>query len=126
MINLKYYHEYKDMYNIYNLITKIDKGYKLYFCEVKKIFIVVNSAKNNQICLKTSKLSPNVLKILKTTRIENLNKIIKNIDQENEKLGQKNKENLVENLSTKMRDVLSLSKRVSDISNAYIQKIIGE
>jgi len=41
-----------------NLITKIDKGYKLYFCEVKKIFIVVNSAKNNQICLKTSKLSP--------------------------------------------------------------------
>ncbi len=125
MINLCYYHEYKDMYNIYNLITKIDKGYKLLFSEIEKMFIVVNSAKNNQICLKTTNLSPNIVNSLKVTRIENLNKIIKNIDQENEKLTQKNKNNLVENLSNKMLDVINLSKRVSNISNTYIQKIIG-
>ena len=47
----KYFKEYKDMFNNYNLITKINPNYKLYRNTKMGCFVILNSAKNNQICL---------------------------------------------------------------------------
>ena len=63
-INNNYIELYKDNYNIYNLITKIDKNYQLVFNKKKKIFQIINIAKNNQICLIFNNFSLNILKIL--------------------------------------------------------------
>ena len=60
---------YKDMYNIYNLITKINKNYKLYFDNNDKLFKIINVANNNEICLKTKHLSSDIIKTLQKTKI---------------------------------------------------------
>ena len=118
--------EYRDMYNIYNLITKINKCYKLVFDKKDKLFIVINSAKNNEICYKTNIISAEILNILNKTRIENIQYIIKDIDKNNELILSKNQMKFKDDLMVKMKDILSFSKRVSDISNQTIKKIIGE
>lgn len=126
MKNINYFIKYKDMYNIYNLITKIDLNYRLYFDNKEKLFIIINTAKNNQICLKTANISPIVLKNLQKSRIENLNKIIKNIDIENNKMKEKNIKNFKENMTAKMVEMKNFTKRASNILDSDIKKIIGE
>lgn len=118
--------EYKDLYNIYNLITKIDKGYRLVYSSKDKIFIVINSAKNNQICLKTSNLSTNIVNLLKKSRVENINQLIKEIDETNENIISNNTKKLKENVTSKMIDCLKFSQRTSSILASDINKIIGE
>ena len=125
-MNLKYCSEYKDMLNIYNLITKIDKNYKLIFDAKHKEFIIINSAKNNQVCLKFKDFSLNILKLLQKSRVENLNKIINEIDDFNNDLMLKNKEKFKENLINKMIETKNYLKRASSISKNSINKIIGE
>lgn len=125
MVNFKNLVKYKDMYNIYNLITKIDSGYVLYYDHKEKLFIILNSAKNHQICLKTSVLSPNIIKSLQKSRVENFIKNVKNIDIENEKLEQKMIKGFKENLSLKMTETLNFTKRASKIFDSDIRKIIG-
>lgn len=118
--------EYKDIYNIYKLITKIDKNYRLCFDKKNKQFVVINIAKNNQICCKTKSLCLNFIKFLQVSRVENINKIVKDIEENNSLILQKNKDNMKDLMSVKMKDVLDISKRVSNISNESINKIIGE
>ncbi len=117
---------YKDQYNIYNLITKIDKGYRLYFDRKSKLFIIAKNANFLQICCKTAILSPNMLNSLQKSRIENLQKIVREIDDFNEDLLQKNRERLKKNITDKMVDFVTVSKRASNISKQSINKIIGE
>ena len=100
MFNIYYCSQYKDIYNIYNLITKIDKNYKLYFNNKSKEYIVVDTAKNN--------------------------KIIKNIEDENEKIIELNNKKIKNDTIEKMIETINFSKRVSDISSNDIKKIIGE
>lgn len=125
MKNENYLTEYKDMYNIYNLITKIDKGYKLYFDNIQKLFIIINTAKNNQICLKISQISPIIIKLLQESRIENLNNIIKNVDIENEKIKANNIKKFKDNMMTKMVEMTKFTKRASNILDCDIKKFIG-
>ena len=118
--------EYKDMYNIYNLITEIDKGYKLFFDTKEKCYKIVNTAKNNQICLKSYHLSPNIINLLKISRVENLQKILKKIDDDNENILNKNQKKFKNDVSDCMIECVTFSKRANSISNEDIKKIVGE
>lgn len=124
--NINQCREYKDQYNIYNLITKIDKNYKLYFDLYDKFFKIINIAKNYEICLKTASISTNLLKKLQLSRIENINKIISDIDKNNCDILLKNKEKLKECVKLKTKEVLNLSKKANSISKSDINKILGE
>lgn len=117
---------YKDMFNYYNLITKIDPGYKLVFNQRDKLFMVINSAKNNQICLKFSMFSFDLFKKLQMSRIENSKYLFQKIDNYNQSLEQKKIKKLKDNVTVKSFDLINYSKRTSSITKKDIKKIIEE
>lgn len=121
-----FYEEYKDNFNYYNLITKINPFYKLYFDKKNKCFIIANSAKNNQICLKFNSFSIDLLKILSKSRIENSKKIFEEIDVFNENLKQNYIKKTSQKANDKLIDFLNFSHRVSNVSPNEVQKILGE
>lgn len=103
-LNRNVYKEYKDMFNIYQIITKINKGYRLYFNLNNKKFYILNTNRNNEICLMFDNFSRNILKDLQFSKIENLNINLKFIDEFNEKLYEKNIKNLKQISSDKIKE----------------------
>lgn len=123
--NLNYCVLYKDNFNVSNLIKKINPQYKLYFNQKDKIYFIVNSAKNNEICLKFYNFNQNVLKILQSTKVENSHKLFKEIDNFNYLTELKNKNSIIENTSQKIIELNNFSKRVNHLSQTTLTKIIG-
>lgn len=123
--NLNYCVLYKDNFNVSNLIKKINPYYKLYFNKKDKIYFIVNSAKNNEICLKFYNFNQNVLKILQSTKVENSHKLFKEIDNFNYLTELKNKNSIIENTSQKIIELNNFSKRVNHLSQTTLTKIIG-
>ena len=97
--NLNYCVLYKDNFNVSNLIKKINPQYKLYFNQKDKVYFIVNSAKNNEICLK----------------FYNFNYLTE----------LKNKNSIIENTSQKIIELNNFSKRVNHLSQTTLTKIIG-
>lgn len=124
MFNMNYLEPYYDTFNIYNLITKIDQGYRLFFNKKKKRFQIINTAKNNQICLNFDNFSLNILKVLQETRIENSKIIFENIDKFNNDLEEKYNKNLKNQLNDKFENLINYSKRTNHILKKDIQKIL--
>ena len=123
--NLNYCVLYNDNFNVSNLIKKINPQYKLYFNQKDKIYFIVNSAKNNEICLKFYNFNQNVLKILQSTKVENSHKLFKEIDNLNYLTELKNKNSIIENTSQKIIELNKFSKRVNHLSQTTLTKIIG-
>ena len=123
--NLNYCVLYNDNFNLSNLIKKINLQYKLYFNQKDKIYFIVNSAKNNEICLKFYNFNQNVLKILQSTKVENSHKLFKEIDNFNYLTELKNKNSIIENTSQKIIELNNFSKRVNHLSQTTLTKIIG-
>lgn len=119
-----FYEEYKDNFNIYNLITLIDKNYRLVFDKINKCFCIINIANNNEICLKFNKFSLNIIKTLQKTRVENSNKIFKEIDNFNEKLREKNITNSKILVNDSIKELTNYLKRTNSISQKDINAII--
>lgn len=123
MLNINHLEPYRDNFNIYNLITKIDAGYRLFFNKVNKCFYVINIAKNNQICLKFNNYSLNIMKLLQTTRVENSSKLFNYIDEYNLNLENNKSKNLINNISDSLSNLVSYSKRTNSITKNDINKI---
>ena len=121
-----FFEEYKDMFNYYNLITKINPFYKLYFNKNNKCFCIVNSAKNNQICLNFNSFNINIINILQKTQIENSTKIFEKIDNFNEKLIQKNLYSKKDLTTQKIKSALNILSKKPCISQSTLKKIIEE
>lgn len=124
MNDLKNLEPYKDNFNVYNLITFIDKSYRLFFDKKEKCFLIINTAKNYQICLKFNNFSLNILNKLQFTRIENSAKLFNFIDNYNAKLEDKNINNSKQILSDSISNLINYSKRTTSISKSDIFKII--
>ena len=123
--NLNYCVLYNDNFNVSNLIKKINPQYKLYFNQKDKVYFIVNSAKNNEICLKFYNFNQNVLKILQSSKVENSHKLFKEIDNFNYLTELKNKNSIIENTSQKIIELNNFSKRVNHLSQTTLTKIIG-
>ena len=104
---------YKDSFNYYNLITKIDPNYRLVFDRKYKFFAIINTSKNNQICLKFSTFSFDIIKILQKSRIERNKIIFKEIEENNEKIEMQNKQNLICNTGDIFKEKLYFSSRIN-------------
>lgn len=123
--NSNIFEPYKDQFNLYNLIKKINPAYKLYFNKKYKKFIIINSDKNNEICKEFYLFSGNILQDLRFSKIENSNNVFKFIDKHNQKLEQditcKNKE-IINTISSEYK---TLSNRSNNITKSDLSKIIG-
>ncbi len=123
--NEKYFKEYKDMFNVYNLITKINPNYKLFRNNKTNTFIIVNSAKNNQICLNFDNFNQNILKTLQYTKIENSKNVFNDIEKNNLIIKENFNKTLKKQTTDKMCEIANFSKRVNRLSTNSINKIIG-
>lgn len=110
MKNNQYFVSFKDTYNIYNLITKINNSYKLVFSQKYKYFAIINTAKNNEICIKFNSFSMNIIKKLQKSRIERNKIIFKEIEEFNNKIIQKNIDNFKDNITSLVKENYNLYK----------------
>ncbi len=126
--NKKYCFKYYDNFNLYNLIKKINSDYELYFDNINKNYLIVNSAKNYQICLKFSNFNADVLKILHETKIENAQTLFNRIDLENENLKNNQIKKLINSCLLKTNEINHLAKRTNSIDikslNNYIEETL--
>lgn len=120
------YEIYKDQFNIYNIITKTDKNYRLVFDKINKRFAIINIAKNCQICLNFDNFCQNIENFVKFTRVENSKKLFNFIDEENQnKLTNKHKK-LMNETTDKLLDLTkTLNKTHSNLDNK-LKKLIED
>lgn len=124
MFNNFVYEEYKDMFNYYNLITKINRGYRLYFNKKNRTFEVLNIFNNYESCLKFNSLSENILEKLQKSQIIFSNKIYDEIENNNEKISQDFENNLKYSTFCKLEEVSKFAKRTNKILKSDYKKII--
>lgn len=114
---------YFDNYNIYNLIRRVDDGYKLCFNKKDKLFMIINSAKNNQICVKFDKISPEIVKNLQKSRVENSRKIFAEIEEFNLSLAKEQQDKCKQKLLDITKEFRSVESRVTHITGEGKNKI---
>lgn len=123
--NKLYFFKIKDQFNYYNLIQKINPGFRLYFNNKDKKFVIVNIDKNFEICKVFDNFFENILHNLRFYRVENFNKIIDFTEKRNNKIKEKNDEKISEITKFSLSEALKLSNRSSTIKQSDINKIIG-
>lgn len=123
--NKNIYIPYKDQFNYYNLIKKINPFYRLFFNRKSKRFEIININKNYETCKSFDAFSGNILQDLRFSRIENYNKILEFIDNENEKLTKINEQKNNYILKSTLNDFQQLNNRSKTISKTDINKTIG-
>lgn len=124
--NNNYFYKYKDMFNNYNLIKTINPNYELYYNAKDKKFVIVNTAKNFQICLIFDNFLQNIQNSLNFSKIENCKNIFQEIENNNNYLKNKQIENSKLQLKNTLNEFAYLKNRTSKISASNINKIIGE
>lgn len=125
MLNLNTLIEYKDMFNISNRIKKIDKGYRLFYDNFNKLFIILNIAKNNDICLKFNAFNLNIEQILLKTQIKNFKTLSAEIEKHNSMLETNSLRICKQNFNDKANDLVNYSARTNKILQSDINKILG-
>lgn len=124
--NNLYFKPYKDMFNIYNNIRKINRGYRLFFNIKNNKFAVVNIYKNFEICKEYSSIFENIEQDLRFFKIENYNNIIQFIDECNYKSITNNNKNIKQSCSNFANEISIISSRSNKISENDFNKLIGE
>ena len=123
--NNKTFIPYKDQFNYYNLIKKINPSYRLYFDRKSKEYFIININRNFEMCAGFISFYENILHDLRFSKVENFSKILEFIEEENSKLANKNNEkNYLKNKSI-LTNYQQISNRSSNINKKDINKIIG-
>lgn len=114
----KYLKLYFDNYNICNLIKKTDRNYCLCYDQKERCFKIINSAKNDEVCMKFDVISPKILKILISTRCEFSKKIFDEIEKNNIDLLNKQRKNSLTKCSDYMHEFMHFCSRSNSVSAA--------
>ena len=123
--NKLFFEEYKDIFNYHSEIKNINDGFRLYFNKLTKKITIINICNNFEICYEFNGVFGINLDNLRFSKITNLEKIIKHIEESNNILEQKSQENKVRFLNNTSKEFIKLSNRVSSIAQNDINKIIG-
>ena len=126
VFNKLYCFKYKDIFNISNRIKTINKYYELYFNSLNKKFLIVNSAKNNEICLIFDNFNKDIENILKFSKVENSKNIFNFIENENEKNDFQFYDNLKNNISSRLFEFDHFVKRAPDLNHKNIKKYLED
>lgn len=125
MVNKKNWQEYHDMFNLCHRIKLINKDYVLVFDNFNKLFIIINSANNNEICLKFTNFNINIENILLKTSVKNAKELFSEIENVNILKQDNALKKTKEEFSDKAKDLISYSARTDKISRNDINKILG-
>lgn len=121
-LNFNHIKLYKDNYNIYNLIKKINSVYTLFY-DIKNLrFLIVDSEKN-EICLTAEKIDSSVLLKLQKTRVENSKNIFDEIEINNAKIEEQSIKHIKQKTCDFAADYINLSKRTNKISEIELKKL---
>lgn len=113
---------YKDNYNIYNLIKKLNSVYTLFYDTKNLRFLIVDIEKN-EICLATQKLDSSILLKLQMTRVENSKKLFEKIELNNAKIEEQNINKIKQKTIDFATDYIKTSKRTNNISEIDLKKL---
>lgn len=97
-----------DLFNIANRLKEIDKNYFLVRNKIKKRFeLWYNMAfPKRELIFKTKQIDSRMIDYVNETRIQNIDKIIKEMDKENEKLKEKEIKNAKNECLDRVSEVL--------------------
>lgn len=123
--NNLYFKKCKDMFNLYNVIQKINPGFRLYFNTRNKKYAIVNIYRNYEICKTFDTFLENIENDLRFSNITNYNSIIKHIEEFNQKINSKNEIDSINKSKFLVKELLKISNRSNTINNSDINKIIG-
>ena len=125
--NSNYCFPYKDNFNLYNLIKKINRHYALFINKINNSFIIVDTAKNCQICYKFDNFKRDLIKILEYTKIENANDIFNDIENNNKKVEELRKKQALDFSKNLIYEMNKYTNRTTkNISMVHLNKIIEE
>lgn len=124
--NKFYCYEYKDQFNYYNLIKKINPSFRLYFNTKSKKFLIININNNYEICKTFSSFYEDILNDLRFSTINNFESIIEFIDESNQRLLKKNKDIIQNKIHNSISEFNKIHHRSNKINQSDINKIIGE
>ena len=111
------------MFNIYNIIPRINHGYRLYFNSKTKTFEIVNIYNNYEICYTFKSFFKNIINDLHFSKIENYLKNLKMIENYNNNLFQNKKEKTHQDTADRLYDFYNFTKRSNNITTQEIYKI---
>lgn len=102
-----------DVFNIINRIKEIDENYYIVYNTNSKKFEVHNSGNVNSYCLTIpyKNLDVRTIELIHKTAIRNYDKVIKQMDEENERLQEKEINKAKEINDYKIREVLKYSNK---------------
>ena len=123
--NKLYFEKYKDIFNYHSEIQNINSGFRLYFNNYSKKITIINIYNNFEICYELNNVFEINLNKLRFSQIENIDKVIKYIEESNNQLefkAQKNREEFIKNTS---KEFIKLSNRQPSNNLTNINKIIG-
>lgn len=103
---------YKDNFNYYNLITKINAGYRLFFNQKEKMFEIINFANFNEICLKFRSFDFNLLEFLQKTQIKNAKNIFEEIEINNKNIEKNFVQNNINFSLEKFKDAAKQTSKI--------------
>ena len=87
----EFYQEYRDLFGYYKIITKINPFYKLCFDKKAKDFVVINTDRNEEVCIRFDEFNFNLEKSLQESHVKNAEKIFEMVDEHNREVEQKAK-----------------------------------
>ena len=122
--NKMYCFKYKDNFNLSNRIKQINKNYELFFNAKDKTFIIVNNAKNYEICLNFNNFNQNIENLLKFTKVENSKNIFSFLENENKNLINKTTEAQKDLTKSKIKNINYFSKRTPDFNSQSLNKYL--
>lgn len=116
-----------DAFNICERIKKIDKNYFVVYNTFRNCYEIHNkSQKSSTFCITCDDgLNYNVIKKLRKTRIENIQKILSEIDANNLSLEKEQKRKILDNSSWKAREMFEYAAKREencDFSDSYSTK----
>ena len=101
-----------DVFNIVERLRQIDDGYFVIFNTNSKKFEIHNSNTKNSYCLTIpyGQLDVRTLRLVESTHVKNYNKIIKTIDEDNERIEKESIEKLKDISDYKLKELFKYSK----------------
>lgn len=119
------YELYKDQFNYYNLLKKINPGYQLYYNKKHHSFDIINVNNNFELCYSFINFSQNILNHMLFSQIQNYNKVLQNIETNNERIEQNKSYQRYSKTQFSINEINKLNNRSNHINSNDINKIIG-
>lgn len=105
----------EDTFNVVKRLKQINPNYELvYNTKLQRFELYTNNLKNLELVFSQTKIDKRMIDYVQKTRIENIDKLIKQIDEENAKLEMQNDKTLKNEAIDKIKEVIEYdSKRCS-------------